>query len=580
MRLLSALRSAFSVVAVLLWTMVPGMLMLYGAVVPAGWLMPRRRRAFVSAYMRVMSRGMLGCMRLGGARLERSGTIPTDRHSVILMNHQSLLDIPTLVLMSWPHAPAFVTRMRYARNVPPVSTCVRLIGSPVVDPRRDPRAAVDLMRAAAPEQRHGVVLFAEGHRSRDGALRPFKSAGAEALLGAHSMPVWVAVTDGFWSSRRLVDFVFNVHRIRGRTQVLGPLPAPASVEEVPALLRLARERIEAALQRMRNEDGLVPEALTAAVRARALAAPDEEAAAAARALADAADGELDAVFFFGSRRSGARPEPGSAYDFFAVVNDERRFYTALQRRGLVGRSPRLLAALGRVLPPTSISLALPGASSSIAVKCAVSSRRAFARDTSERRRDHFTVGRLFQPVSVLWARDEASREAAVRALARAHFLTYGWARPWLPERFDAEAYARTLLRVSFAGEVRPEPVARRVETRWQAQQDYRREAYGVLLTAVAERGDVRATGDAAYTLARPPSAWERTRLWLYFRWSLVRATARWGKHVLSFEGWLDFLVRKARRHSGQEIVLTERERRAPLVFLWPRVWRYLRQKDR
>jgi hypothetical protein len=31
-----------------------------------------------------------------------------------------------------------------------------------------------------------------------------------------------------------------------------------------------------------------------------------------------------------------------------------------------------------------------------------------------------------------------------------------------------------------------------------------------------------------------------------------------------------------RRHSGEEIVLTERERRAPLVFLWPRVWRYLR----
>jgi hypothetical protein len=67
---------------------------------------------------------------------------------------------------------------------------------------------------------------------------------------------------------------------------------------------------------------------------------------------------------------------------------------------------------------------------------------------------------------------------------------------------------------------------------------------------------------------------------VYFRWSLLRATARWGKHVLSFEGWLDFLVRKARRHSGQDIVLSERERRAPLVFLWPRVFRYLRQKDR
>jgi hypothetical protein len=89
---------------------------------------------------------------------------------------------------------------------------------------------------------------------------------------------------------------------------------------------------------------------------------------------------------------------------------------------------------------------------------------AFERDTSSRRRDQFTLGRLFQPTSVVYARDEAAGEAVVRALARAHALAYGWARPWLPERFDAEAFARTLLRVSFAGEVRPEPVEQRVET--------------------------------------------------------------------------------------------------------------------
>jgi hypothetical protein len=49
--------------------------------------------------------------------------------------------------------------------------------------------------------------------------------------------------------------------------------------------------------------------------------------------------------------------------------------------------------------------------------------------------------------------------------------------------------------------------------------------------------------------------------------------------MVTFEGWLDFLVRKARRHTGEDIVLTPRERRLPLVFLWPRVIRYLRDKD-
>jgi hypothetical protein len=317
-----------------------------------------------------------------------------------------------------------------------------------------------------------------------------------------------------------------------------------------------------------------------AVRRQALAPTAPEAVAAAAALAEAAEGEVDAVVFFGSRRTGARPEPGSAYDFFVVARGERPFYAALRRRGLVGRSPRLLAALGHVLPPTSISLSLPGPDGPVVTKCAVSSRRAFERDTSARRRDQFTAGRLFQPTSLVHARDGEASEAAVRALARAHAQAYEWARPWLPARFDVEAFARTLLRVSFGGEVRPEPVEHRVETLWQAQQDELRAVYGVLLRELARRGELREEGPGTYALTRPVGRAERARLAFYFRWSMARATARWGKHVLSFEGWLDFLVRKARRHSGQEIMLTERERRAPLIFLWPRVWRYLRHKDR
>jgi hypothetical protein len=323
----------------------------------------------------------------------------------------------------------------------------------------------------------------------------------------------------------------------------------------------------------------LPSELVEAVRRQARAPSSPEAEAAAHALAEAGGGEVDAVVFFGSRRTGARPEPGSAYDFFVVARDERRFYGALRGQGLVGRSPRLLAALGHLLPPTSLSLTLPGLDGPVVTKSAVSSRRAFERDTSQRRRDQFTAGRLFQPTSLLYARDEAAGEATVRALARAHALAYEWVRPWLPARFDVEAFARTLLRVSFGGEVRPEPVERRVETLWQAQQAELRAAYGPLLSALAASGELRAHQDGTYTLARAVGSLERARTSWYFRWSKLRAVARWGKHVVSFEGWLDFLVRKARRHSGQEIVLTERERRAPLIFLWPRVWRYLRHKD-
>jgi 1-acyl-sn-glycerol-3-phosphate acyltransferase len=576
----SSLRSFVAVMSVVVWLAIPGNLMLFGAVIPAGWLMPRRRRGFVSAYMRLMSHGILGLIRLGGARFERAGIVSSEEPVLVVMNHQSLLDTPTLALMSWPQVPAFVTRSRYGRFLPPVSTCVQMLGSPVIDPRRDSQGAVEQIRVLAPSFAHGVVLFAEGHRSRDGGVRPFKSAGAQAILGAHPMPVWVVATDGLGSMRRLVDFLFHAHRIHSRTEVLGRIDTPPPGTDVPELMASIREQIVAAIERMRAEPGLIPPAVTDAVRARALPAGEHDGTHAARALAEAADGEVDAIVFFGSRKTGARPDPHSALDFFVVVRDEERFYRALQKAGLIGRSPALLAALGRVLPPTSVSLVLAGPTGPLRSKSAVVSSRAFERDTSRRRRDHFTLGRLFQPAEVVYARDEAARESAVRALARAHALAYEWGRPWLPARFDVDEFARTLLRVSFAGEVRPEPVARRVETLWQAQQESLRAVYGVLLRELARRGDVRDEGGGAYSLARPVGAWERTRLWLYFRWSMLRATARWPKHVVSFEGWLDFLVRKARRHTGHEIELTARERRAPLLFLWPRVWRYLRHKDR
>jgi hypothetical protein len=151
-------------------------------------------------------------------------------------------------------------------------------------------------------------------------------------------------------------------------------------------------------------------------------------------------------------------------------------------------------------------------------------------------------------------------------------------RPWLPARFDVADYGRTLLRVSFSAEIRPEPTGR-ADALWEAQQDAQRPVYSVLLAALCASGELREAAAGVYSLARPVSAGERWRLVLYFRRSLLRATARWAKYVVTFEGWLEFILRKARRHTGEDIVLTPRERRLPLLFLWPRVFRYLRHKD-
>jgi hypothetical protein len=286
------------------------------------------------------------------------------------------------------------------------------------------------------------------------------------------------------------------------------------------------------------------------------------------------------VVFFGSRKTRARPDLYSAYDLFVVVGAYRPFYRSLRAQGRLRHRPSIGAALNAWLPPNQVSLPVTLADGTrVLAKCAVLSEAALQRGTSPLRKDHFIAGRLFQPTELLYCAGPPAEDAALDALVSAHALTYDWVRPWLPARFDVADYCRTLLRVSYAGEIRPEPGGR-AEALWRAQEDYLRPVYSVLLDALQARGDLVVPEPGLYSLARPATTSERWRRRLYFRWSLVRATARWAKYVVTFEDWLEFLLHKARRHSGQTIELTARERRLPLIFLWPRVIDYLRHKDK
>jgi len=320
--------------------------------------------------------------------------------------------------------------------------------------------------------------------------------------------------------------------------------------------------------------------LVAAIRARLIpAVPDPQAAAVARFVAEAGGGAVRSVVFFGSRKTRAQPDVFSAFDLFVVTDGYRAFYRSLRGAGLLRRHPTLGTALNAILPPNQVSIPVPGAEGPRRAKCAVVSADHLRRETSPARHDHFFLGRLFQWAELAWSADPEATEEILACVVNAHVLTYRWARPWLPTRFDAGEYARALLRISYSAEIRPEPEGR-AQAIWDAQQGYLRDVYVVLLRELAERGELREDPPGHFAVVRPAGRWERVRLAAYLRWSLVRATLRWAKYMITFDDWLEFILRKARRHSGEDIVLTSRERKAPLIFLWPRFLRYLRHKDR
>jgi len=253
--MLSVIRGARSLLAVLL----VGLLFLLLSpplrlvVIPGAWLFPRRRFLLVSLFMKGICTGIFGLLRLGGAHFRRRGTLPTSSPIVVVANHQALLDICQVTLLARPRVPAFVARRRYARFVPLVSACIRLLGCPIVDPKRDAAGAIEAVRRGARELPHGILIFPEGHRSIDGAIRPFRRAGLEAALRERRLPVYLVLNDGVWRVRRLADLLFRVHLIDAVSEVKGPFQPPADDAQLPEFIDGLRRRLVERLAAVRAE---------------------------------------------------------------------------------------------------------------------------------------------------------------------------------------------------------------------------------------------------------------------------------------------------------------------------------------
>jgi hypothetical protein len=284
---------------------------------------------------------------------------------------------------------------------------------------------------------------------------------------------------------------------------------------------------------------------------------------------------LVALIHYGSHAQSSDARPESAFDFFVVVERYAEAYRSLAAHHGTSYHPATAALLNRVLPPNVIAVRADARTPPLLTKCAVLSLTDLSRACSARARDHFVQGRLFQHVQLCWTRDPESRQAVVRAVVEARARTYEWGRPYLPPRFDAEGYCRTLLETSYAAEIRPESGAR-IGVMLDAQRALTR-LYDDFLQRLAEQRILVREGKV-YGLTSPAGRWEKFRVASYFRVSKWRATARWLKYVVLYDDWLDYILRKVARRSGVSVQLTERERRWPLIFLWPKLLRYLRSR--
>ena len=195
-------------------------------VYPAARMLSKYRASILGRWHRLQCRALFMILRVvGGASIPRPGRVPGGPGVLILMNHQSLLDIPMVIASVDGTFLRIVTRQRYAKWIPIISHTIRTLEYPVVNPGAKAGTTRRYLERLGEVARTGdapLVLFPEGTRTRNGKILRFQTSALERILGARDWMVYVLVSDGYWRHAKLSHFVGGMHEIEGHLSVLGP----------------------------------------------------------------------------------------------------------------------------------------------------------------------------------------------------------------------------------------------------------------------------------------------------------------------------------------------------------------------
>jgi hypothetical protein len=277
-----------------------------------------------------------------------------------------------------------------------------------------------------------------------------------------------------------------------------------------------------------------------------------------------------AVVFYGSCLRRNTNE--GVLDFYALVDSYQAAYTS-----------RLLAAANALLPPNVFYFEAECGSERVRAKVAVISLADFARGAAGRSLRSGIWARFCQPALAVHVRNAAARAALVAALVEAHLTAVGRVTPLLPEgeRLAWEQLWQRVFRETYAGEMRPEAAAS-IEKLYTADPARYDRAGAAALRELSERGTHALRAEIledGFRIEGSHRGGSRTGSQLGRLLAKAAYAAQLLKTAFTFGDWLPYALWKLERHTGTHIEPTERQRRHPLIFGWPILWRVLARRD-
>lgn len=245
-----------------------------------------------------------------------------------------------------------------------------------------------------------------------------------------------------------------------------------------------------------------------------------------------------------------------------------------------------LTLLNTMLPPNVFYIETQDAQQKVRAKYAVLSCTDFQNAATLRSVHAIVWGRFCQPFVLAYVRDEQARAtvihtaigAVVTLVTRTIALLLANHNAWeyQPEILWQRGFIET-----YRSELRPEhPTAVRslYESATQRYEQVGRRALDLL----AQHGVLRLSAEGQQLVVRMEERNQR-RLRNAWRWRLPVAKTLYAlrllKSALTFGDWLPYVLWKLHRHTGVQIKLTERQRRHPLIWGWPVIFKLLARRD-
>ena len=123
--------------------------------------------------------------------------IPDNVPLVIVCNHQTTWDIPSIIWHLRKRHPAFIAKKELGKGIPSISYNLTHGASVLINRRKPLEATQQIIKIGqyAAKNNRSVVIFPEGTRSKDGSPKPFKERGLKTLFeqmpGGYVLPVTV-----------------------------------------------------------------------------------------------------------------------------------------------------------------------------------------------------------------------------------------------------------------------------------------------------------------------------------------------------------------------------------------------------